>query len=239
MANDSEPDKNARKPTAEQIQAAKMAKDELKALGDLATRTEPKGLDSLPRLCRPGRDDDEAVPKVVIFQSGEVEKPKTGGTKKNPKGKQAKGTQATPDRTRTSWQLQVKRDSLALILLLPLSTATAQPPAGPEGKTVEQWAEQLNSEEFRQQWHAAYVLGTLGPQAAPAVPALHAVLDVKSGKQRIRPEHGRLGPGTHRPRRRAGDPFLDRNDAHDEALSPCAAAPRRPWAISVRRQNRP
>ncbi|MEI8371548.1 MAG: HEAT repeat domain-containing protein [Planctomycetota bacterium] len=64
----------------------------------------------------------------------------------------------------------------ALILLLPLSTATAQPPLGPEGKTVQQWADQLNSAEFRQQWHAAYVLGTLGPKAAMAVPALHAVL---------------------------------------------------------------
>ena len=63
-----------------------------------------------------------------------------------------------------------------LILLLSLSTATAQPPLGPEGKTVEQWADQLTSTEFRQQWHAAYVLGTLGPKAAMAVPALHAVL---------------------------------------------------------------
>jgi HEAT repeat protein len=64
----------------------------------------------------------------------------------------------------------------------------AQPPADheymvpEESKTVAQWAEELNSEEFRQQWHAAYVLGTLGRQAAPAVPALHAVLDVNSGK---------------------------------------------------------
>jgi HEAT repeat protein len=69
----------------------------------------------------------------------------------------------------------------ALIILLPLSIPTGQSPVGPEGKTVEQWADQLNSKEFRQQWYAAYVLGTLGPQAALAVPALHAVLDVKSG----------------------------------------------------------
>jgi len=70
---------------------------------------------------------------------------------------------------------------LALVLLSPLSAAGGQSAVGPEGKTVEQWANQLSSKEFRQQWYAAYVLGTLGPQAAPAVGALHAVLDVKSG----------------------------------------------------------
>ena len=71
---------------------------------------------------------------------------------------------------------------VALILLLPLSTVRAQSPVRPEGKVVQHWADELNSKEFRQQWHAAYILGTLGPKAAPAVPALHAVLDVKSGK---------------------------------------------------------
>ncbi|MGO9115893.1 MAG: HEAT repeat domain-containing protein [Thermoguttaceae bacterium] len=71
---------------------------------------------------------------------------------------------------------------VALILLSPLSTATAQPPVSLQGRTVQYWADQLKSEEFREQWHAAYVLGTLGPQAAPAVPALHAVLDVNAGK---------------------------------------------------------
>jgi HEAT repeat protein len=72
--------------------------------------------------------------------------------------------------------------SLLFLLFVPLSAAAAPAPAAPEGKTVPQWAEELNSDEFRQQWHAAYVLGTLGPQAAPAAPALHAVLDVNSGK---------------------------------------------------------
>ena len=93
---------------------------------------------------------------------------------------------------------------VALILLLPPTTATAQPPAGPEDKTVAHWAAQLNSEEFRQQWHAAYVLGTLGPRAAAAVPALHAVLNVNSGKN----EYARsmaawaLGASDGPPRRR-------------------------------------
>ena len=51
-----------------------------------------------------------------------------------------------------------------------------EPPAGPEGKAVQHWVEQLKSTEFREQWHAAYILGTLGPEAAAAVPALHSVL---------------------------------------------------------------
>ncbi len=100
---------------------------------------------------------------------------------------------------------------LALIFLLLLPAATrsarclAQPPgtgvpgALPEGKTVQDWARQLKSEEFREQWHAAYVLGTLGPQAAPAVPALHSVLDVNSGKNEYTRSMaawalGRIGP---------------------------------------------
>ncbi len=112
------------------------------------------------------------------------------------------------------------------------STAAGQPPAGPEGKTAEYWADQLNAAEicqqrqaaherhdeqgekeadaaeFRQQWHAAYVLGTLGPKAAPAVPALHAVLDVKSGKNEYARSMaawalGRIGPAAE-----AEIPFL-------------------------------
>jgi len=74
----------------------------------------------------------------------------------------------------------VKAMLFALVLCLPLSTADGQR-AIPDDKTVAQWADQLNSKEFRQQWYAAYDLGTLGPQAAQAVPALHALLDVKSG----------------------------------------------------------
>jgi HEAT repeat protein len=69
----------------------------------------------------------------------------------------------------------------ALIVLLLLAPAAAQSSSEGAGKTVEQWADELHSKEFRQQWHSAYVLGTLGPQAATAVPALHSLLDVRSG----------------------------------------------------------
>ena len=90
---------------------------------------------------------------------------------------------------------------LACFLFLPLSTASAQPPPGRKA-VVGHWVEQLKSAEFREQWHAAYVLGTLGPPAAPAVPALHAVLDVNA-KNEYNNEYsrsmaawalGRIGP---------------------------------------------
>ena len=71
---------------------------------------------------------------------------------------------------------------LALNLLLPLSIAAAQPPAGPptvaDGTIVQHWVDQLKSAEFRDQWYAAYALGMLGPKAAAAVPALHGLMDV-------------------------------------------------------------
>jgi len=104
---------------------------------------------------------------------------------------------------------------VALILLLPLSTAAGEPAAGPEGKTIAQWTEQLKSKEFRQQWHAAYVLGTLGSQAAPAVPALHAVL--MSNRARTSTPGawppGHWGASVPPPRRKY---LLDRNDAGDQ-----------------------
>jgi HEAT repeat protein len=87
---------------------------------------------------------------------------------------------------------------LAALLVLPLSAA-AQPPARPDERAVQPWIDQLNSAEFRQQWHAAYVLGTLGPQAAAAVPALHATLDVNSRRNEYARSMaawalGRIGP---------------------------------------------
>ncbi len=91
-----------------------------------------------------------------------------------------------------------------LLLLLPPTMspwcpAAAQSPDGLEGKSVSQWTVELKAEEFRDQWHAAYVLGVAGSQAAPAVPALHAVLDVKSGKNEYARSMaawalGRIGP---------------------------------------------
>ncbi len=143
-----------------------------------------------------GDDTDETSPRVVIFQSGDVEKTKAGGAKKNTKGNKSKGRGATTGIRRIGPQV---KSLVCLLLLSPLLTAAEQPPAGAESKVVQRWCEELKSKEFRQQWHAAYVLGTLGPQAAEAVPALHAVLDVKS----VRNEYarsmaawalGRIGP---------------------------------------------
>jgi HEAT repeat protein len=65
---------------------------------------------------------------------------------------------------------------VALALLLSISAALGQPPDRTGGQSLQQWIEQLKSAEFREQWYAAYFLGTLGPKAAPAVPALHSVL---------------------------------------------------------------
>ena len=142
-----------------------------------------------------GDDTDETSPRVVIFQSGDVEKTKAGGAKKNTKGNKSKG-RATTGIRRIGPQV---KSLVCLLLLSPLLTAAEQPPAGAESKVVQRWCEELKSKEFRQQWHAAYVLGTLGPQAAEAVPALHAVLDVKSGANEYARSMaawalGRIGP---------------------------------------------
>jgi len=102
------------------------------------------------------------------------------------------------------FRLPRRKGLLALLLLLPLSTAAAQSPTAPESKAVQHWIDQLKSAEFREQWHAAYILGTLGPKAAPAVPALHAVLaDVNDRNEYKNNEYarsmaawalGRIGP---------------------------------------------
>lgn len=86
----------------------------------------------------------------------------------------------------------------ALVFVLPLASANVQATDTPDGKTVAQWAEQLKSKEFTEQWYAAYELGTLGPRAAPAVPALHALLELKSNNEYSRSMAawaiGRIGP---------------------------------------------
>ena len=85
-----------RKNMQAQIQAMKTTKDQLKALAELAGELDQKALIPfrvyavLGTTRSTGHPDDEASPNVVIFQSGEVEKPKTRpgvpGTpaKKNP-----------------------------------------------------------------------------------------------------------------------------------------------------------
>ena len=79
-----------RKNMQAQIQAMKTTKDQLKALAELAGELDQKALIPFRVYAVLGETDDEASPNVVIFQSGEVEKPKTRpgvpGTpaKKNP-----------------------------------------------------------------------------------------------------------------------------------------------------------
>ncbi len=95
MMNDSDKNFN-RKNMKEPIEAMKTTRDQLKALGDLAGSLDRKGSIPFRVYADLGASDGEAAPKVVIFQSGQVEDAKGGGAKKSVKGKQAKG-RATPD----------------------------------------------------------------------------------------------------------------------------------------------
>ncbi len=97
LVNDS--DKNPRKKNMQsQIDLMKATKEHVKALGELAGELNHKASIPFRVYALLGETDSEAAPKVVIFQSGEIEKAKPGVTKKvpNPKGKQPKG-QATPE----------------------------------------------------------------------------------------------------------------------------------------------
>jgi len=96
MVNDTDKNPNKKKMQA-QIDVAKATSDQLRSLGDLATELNQKNA-SIPFCVYAalGAGDEEASPKIVIFQSGDVEKTKPTGTKKNPKGRQSKG-RAAPD----------------------------------------------------------------------------------------------------------------------------------------------
>lgn len=98
----------------------------------------------------------------------------------------------------------IKSAVLSLFMLLPF-VAAAQPPALPEGRaakppsqSVEHWIKELTADDFRDRWYAGYVLGTLGAEAAPAVPTLHKVLEKKSEHEYVRGMAawalGRIGP---------------------------------------------
>jgi serine/threonine protein kinase len=93
MFSDASQKKNGGKATvaAEKVQAAKMAKDEVKALGELAGELGQKSSIPFRVYSVLGEATDEAAPKVVIFQSGPMENPKAASTKKNAKGAKAKG----------------------------------------------------------------------------------------------------------------------------------------------------
>ena len=77
--------------SAEQTQAANMVKDQLKALAELSGELNRKASIPFRIYAVLGETDDKASPRVVIFQSGEVEDQQAGTTKKNPKGPKAKG----------------------------------------------------------------------------------------------------------------------------------------------------
>jgi HEAT repeat protein len=64
-----------------------------------------------------------------------------------------------------------------LVLAIP---APAQAPVVWEGKTVRQWAAQLDAADAGANYYAAYVLGQLGPKAADAVEPLKKMLAKRS-----------------------------------------------------------
>jgi hypothetical protein len=95
MVNDSDKNPN-RKNMQGQIDAAKATTDQLKSLGELAGSLNQKTSIPFRVFVALSENDSEASPKIVVFQSGQLESPKAGGTKKTPKGKQPKG-RATPN----------------------------------------------------------------------------------------------------------------------------------------------
>ncbi len=78
-----------------------------------------------------------------------------------------------------------------LVLAAVAQTTSAQ-------TTSAQWTAQLAAQDFRIRWHAAYMLGELGPKAAEAVPALHKILEKKAEQEYVRGMAawalGRIGP---------------------------------------------
>ena len=70
MAGEASQEPAKAKAMQAQIQAAKMAKDELKALGELGAELNQKASIPFRVYAVLGETDGEAAPKVVIFQSG-------------------------------------------------------------------------------------------------------------------------------------------------------------------------
>ena len=95
-------DKNPNKKNMQgPIQAAKATKDELKALRDLGAELDQKA--SIPYQVYAvlgEKTEDGVAPKVVIFKSGDVEKPKTGWTKKTPKGNNPKSNNSKGNKSK-------------------------------------------------------------------------------------------------------------------------------------------
>ena len=93
---------------------------------------------------------------------------------------------------------------LILALAIPLAAHGKSPGLSDDAaskhptESLQHWSEQLAAADFRDRWYAAYMLGTLGLDAAEAVPALHNVLEKKSEHEYVRGMAawalGRIGP---------------------------------------------
>ena len=127
MVNDS--DKNPNKKNMQgQIDAAKTTRDQLKALGELATELNQKASIPFCVYAALGEDNDAASPEVVLFQSGQFEKTKAGGTKKNAKGNN-KG-HATSDIWWNGTMAGAEKLQRGVVLNLPESEAMGDLPHG-------------------------------------------------------------------------------------------------------------
>lgn len=72
------------------------------------------------------------------------------------------------------------------------------PAATYRGKTAAQWAETLGDKDYGVRWYATYALGRMGPNAAPATPALERILANREEHEYVRGGSawalGRIGP---------------------------------------------
>ena len=131
---------------------------------------------------------------------------------------------------------------LILIFAMPLAAQSQSlgPPvdglAKPRAESAQHWTEQLAAGDFRDRWYAAYMLGTLGPDAAAAVPTLHKVLEKKAEHEYVRGMAAWASVASVRlpsPRFRCWPIRCTR-----AGTWPSAARRWNRWAISARRQSR-
>ena len=89
---------------------------------------------------------------------------------------------------------------LRVLLLLASIVLAGEPCAGAEyrGKSVSQWAGELDSQDLAVRWYATYALGRIGPGAVEALPALQRVLSNLDEHEYVRGGAawalGRMGP---------------------------------------------
>ena len=97
-----------------------MAKDQLKALGDLAGELNQKASIPFRVYAVLGETDDEASPKVVIFQSGQLRTRRPAGRRRTPKATR----RANDPTTRAEAMSRHRRAKLPLPELAELSLPT-------------------------------------------------------------------------------------------------------------------